>query len=84
MRIEWRRDFHHAWLATCVSLAGITYDDEEPAIDHPPAFTAAVDSVETTVDSDNRIEVHLVVGLPGDTTIDRISYQVNILIQKTG
>jgi hypothetical protein len=70
--------------ATYVSLASITYDDEEPAIDAVPAFTAAVDSVDTTVDSDNRIQVHLVVGLQGDTTIHRISYQVNILVQKAG
>ena len=49
-----------------------------------PAFIAAVDSVDTTVDVDdgNRIQVHLVVGLQGDTTTHRISYQTNILLQK--
>ena len=72
--------------ATYVSLASITYDDEED-ITNPlsaPAFTAAVDSVDTTVDVNdgNRIQVHLVVGLQGDTTIHRISYQTNILLQK--
>jgi hypothetical protein len=74
--------------ATYVSLASVTYDDEED-ITNPlsaPAFTAAVDSVDTTVDVDdgNRIQVHLVVGLQGDTTIHRISYQANILVQKAG
>ena len=68
--------------ATYVSLASITYDDEEPSIVQNPTFTAAVDSVETIVDTDGRIQVHVVVGLQGDTTIHRISYQTNILVQK--
>lgn len=70
--------------ATYVSLASITFDDEEPAIDFAPAFTAAVDSVDTSVDTDGRIQVHVVFGLQGDTTINRVSYQANILVQKVG
>jgi len=69
--------------ATYVSLASITYDDEEP-FNPAPGFTAAIDSVETTVDTDGRILIHLVVGLQGDTTIHRVSYQANILLQKAG
>jgi hypothetical protein len=71
--------------ATYVSLASITYDDEEgtPLSIPAPAFTAAIDSIDTTVNTDdNRIQVHLVVGIQGDTTINRISYQVNALLQK--
>jgi hypothetical protein len=64
--------------ATYASLASITYDEE---VDD---FTAAVDSVDATVDTDGRIRVHMVVGLQGDTTIHRISYQTNILVQKAG
>jgi hypothetical protein len=70
--------------ATYVSLASVTYDDEED-ITNPlsaPAFTAAVDSVDTTVFGDNRIQIHLVVGLQGDTTIHRVSYQANILLRR--
>lgn len=70
--------------ATYVSLASITYDDEED-IANPlsaPAFTAAIDSVDTTVYVDNRIQIHLVVGLQGDTTIHRVSYQANILLRR--
>lgn len=73
--------------ATYVSLASITYDDEEDITNPLPAsaFTAAVDSVDTTVDTDDgRIWVHVVVGLQGDTTIHRIAYQANILVQKAG
>jgi hypothetical protein len=70
--------------ATYASLASITFDDNEGDPTNPfpaPAFTAAVDSIETTV-FDNRIQVHLVVGIQGDTTINRISYQANVLLKK--
>lgn len=62
--------------ATYASLASITFDD---ALD---ADTVAVDSVDTTVDTDGRIRVHVLVALQGDMTIHRISYHANILVQK--
>jgi len=71
--------------ATYASLASVTYDDGEPGDPNnpvpAPAFTAAVDSIDTTV-VDNRVQVHLVVGIQGDTTIHRISYQANVLLKK--
>ena len=75
--------------ATYASLASISYVAEEGIGDptSAPAFTAAVDSVAAGIDKDRRIVVHLVVGVQGKpsfTTIHRISYQANILIQKAG
>jgi hypothetical protein len=74
--------------ATFVSLASITQDDagdipivEDPA---PTGFTFGLDSVSSVVDQDDngRIRIDLRVGLQGDATLLRISYQASILVQK--
>lgn len=69
--------------ATTVSLAAIASDDEESP-GTPTGFVFALDQVETIVDSadSNRIQIHITGGLQGDSTLMRISYQTNILVQK--
>jgi hypothetical protein len=61
-------------VATCIALAEINADEG--------AFTFAVNSVSTNVDTVRKIQIHIQAALLGDEFLGRISYQANVLIRK--
>ncbi len=70
--------------ATYVSLAAVAADDEDFFPSTPTGFLMALNSVETSVNEEDArsVQIHLTVGLQGDSTLAQIAYQANILIQK--
>jgi hypothetical protein len=73
--------------ATIVSLCSVAQEDTDDISllgTGPIGFTFGLDSVDTVVDEgeNDRIRIDLSVGLQGDATLLRFSYQANILIHK--
>jgi hypothetical protein len=61
--------------ATYATLAGIAADDSTDV-------AYGVDSIETTIDANRRVQIHVVASLLGDATVNEVAYQANIIIKK--
>ncbi len=62
--------------ATWLSLCAITADEEG-------GFTIGLETVTASINSTNRVRLHIYAGLQGDSTLLKISYQVNFLLKKS-
>lgn len=69
--------------ATYASLATIAADDDD-APGTPSGFLLALNDIKTRVNEEDArsVQIHLTVGLQGDSTLAQIAYQANILIEK--
>ncbi len=69
--------------ATYASLAAIAADDDD-APGTPSGFLLALNDIKTRVNEEDArsVQIHLTVGLQGDSTLAQIAYQANILIEK--
>ena len=69
--------------ATYASLAAIAADDDD-APGTPTGFLLALNDIKTRVNEEDArsVQIHLTVGLQGDSTLAQIAYQANILIEK--
>jgi hypothetical protein len=61
--------------ATYVALAGIAADDSTEVV-------LGVDAVETRIDTNRRVQIHVTASLLGDATCNTVAYQANILIKR--
>ena len=69
--------------ATYASLATIAADDDD-APGTPSGFLLALNDIKTRVNEEDArsVQIHLTVGLQGESTLAQIAYQANILIEK--
>ena len=61
--------------ATYVALASVAADDDTDVV-------YGVDQVETRIDSNRRVQIHVTASLLGDATFNELAYQANILVRK--
>lgn len=66
--------------ASLVSLTHMAIDDDE--LSGPTGFTVAVDTVDTSIGSDNRVWLKVGIALQGETDLLQFSYQASVVLQK--